>query len=481
MKKKHLIALLLLTFFVSRSQTIDDTFQQGINGFDANSITKKTIIQPDGKILILGGTTALNYNVVTGFGKLMRINSDGTFDSVFMNNIGTGFDRADYIELLPDGKILVAVGAECIPYLNGASTQHLVRLNSDGTRDYTFNLNFTGLNFENTYKYPTYHPNGKIYVIHKTNRLIRLNYNGTIDTSFSAKIIDHIGTFPNFPNIYFIKIDADGKLLIGGQINSYNGNSINNLIRINEDGSIDNTFNLPFNCSGNNQFVYSIAFLNNSKILVSGKIPSTSGTIQGNILRLNNDWTIDNSFNYFDVSTTKTPKRLIIQPDDKILVSGNSYSSSNGYTPYFVRLESDGSFSDLNLSNIFKKNYNNNTDTFIEDILLQDDGKIIVTGNFNYFGYQTKRKILRLNNNVLSTTEFNVNDIFIFPNPVEDILTIDFNENINKIEIYDYLGRLIIDKKIHNNKIDLSEISKGNYAIKLYSEEKVISKKFIKK
>ena len=46
------------------------------------------------------------------------------------------------------------------------------------------------------------------------------------------------------------------------------------MIRINEDGTLDNTFNLPFSCSGNNQYVYSLDFIenfkNNQSVIVIG-------------------------------------------------------------------------------------------------------------------------------------------------------------------------------------------------------------------
>ncbi|RTL14020.1 MAG: T9SS type A sorting domain-containing protein [Flavobacteriaceae bacterium] len=478
--KKTIASLVLFFSFISFSQSVDTNFQLGINGFNSTSEIRKTIIQPDGKILILGNY--LNYNGLGNFGKLMRLNSNGTFDAIFMNNLGTGFDRADHIELLPDGKILVSESSECIPYLNGAAVHHLVRLNPDGTIDNTFNLNFTGTNYQNTYKNQTFHPNGKIYVIHKTNKLIRLNSNGTTDTSFAPRTIDHIGSFPNFPNVFFIKIDPNGKLLIGGQINTYDNNTTNNLIRINEDGTLDNTFNLPFSCSGNNQYVYSLDFIENSKILVTARIPSSSGTVIGTVLRLNSDWSIDNTFNYFEASSTKFLLRTVVQPDNKILVSGYNTSTTNGNTCYFKRLNSDGSYSDFNVSGVFSLNNTNNSnvDTYISEMFYLADGKILVTGNFNYCQGQQKRKIVRLNNQTLSIDEFDKVNIRSYPNPVNDILKFECKEKILKIEVYDYEGRILSSNSISENKINLSDLKTGNYILKLYTEKGIMNTKIIK-
>src|SRR5690606_31164656 len=68
------------------------------------------------------------------------------------------------------------------------------------------------------------------------NRITRLNVNGGIDTSFNT------GT--GFPGgaIMAIALQPDGKILVGGSFTSYNGTIRNNLIRLNADGSLDTSF-----------------------------------------------------------------------------------------------------------------------------------------------------------------------------------------------------------------------------------------------
>jgi len=60
---------------------------------------------------------------------------------------------------------------------------------------------------------------------------------GTVDSSFT------IGTgFSN--NVFDLKIQDDGKIIVIGQFNSYNGTSCNGIIRLNPDGSIDSGFTI---------------------------------------------------------------------------------------------------------------------------------------------------------------------------------------------------------------------------------------------
>lgn len=83
---------------------------------------------------------------------------------------------------------------------------------------------------------------------------------------------------------------------------------------------------------------------------------------------------------------------------------------------------------------------------------------------------------------LLSNKEFVNSDFKMFPNPVSgNYLNIKTNQALN-IGVYDVLGKLIITTKVdsNNSKIDISQLKKGLYLIKLSSEEGSITKKLIK-
>lgn len=70
------------------------------------------------------------------------------------------------------------------------------------------------------------------------------------------------------------------------------------------------------------------------------------------------------------------------------------------------------------------------------------------------------------------------------PNPAKDILSIQLpTESQNaSIQFYDYLGRLSLSKTIssNNDKINVSDLSSGVYILKVLSDDKIGSQKFIK-
>ena len=69
-----------------------------------------------------------------------------------------------------------------------------------------------------------------------------------------------------------------------------------------------------------------------------------------------------------------------------------------------------------------------------------------------------------------------------FPNPVKDVFTVNANETINTIEIYNLLGQLVLQKEVNNSfiSIDTSEFTLGNYFVKISTDDKFNTVKFIK-
>ena len=86
---------------------------------------------------------------------------------------------------------------------------------------------------------------------------------------------------------------------------------------------------------------------------------------------------------------------------------------------------------------------------------------------------------LGLNCSTASLEEGNKLNISIYPNPVNETLTVTGNINKLTATIYNVLGQVITVKKI-TNTLDLSNLSKGNYIIKLNDDKNFIIKKILK-
>ena len=84
----------------------------------------------------------------------------------------------------------------------------------------------------------------------------------------------------------------------------------------------------------------------------------------------------------------------------------------------------------------------------------------------------------------LANDNFDINNynISIYPNPANNIISINSSIKINKVDVIDIYGKLIISKNIENNNysINVSNLSNGIYFIKFQTEVGIKNEKFIK-
>ena len=166
--------------------------------------------------------------------------------------------------------------------------------------------------------------------------------NGTLDNSFDGDGIALIDV-NGFSGVSQIKLQPDGKILLAGPYTSSSGGSRDvAAVRLNSNGSLDNSFSddgkliVPFNYNHTVASPRSIALQTNGKILLSGATDSPNGTNSDfGVARVNADGTIDNSFGNsglyrFDLENNSEDfaNALILQNDGKLLV-GNTVSTDN--------------------------------------------------------------------------------------------------------------------------------------------------------
>ncbi len=76
--------------------------------------------------------------------------------------------------------------------------------------------------------------------------------------------------------------------------------------------------------------------------------------------------------------------------------------------------------------------------------------------------------------------EISDNTIFVYPNPANNSLfSTGFNKS-TKISIYDSSGRVLINKQVFNNQIDISNFQKGIYTIKIENADGMVTRNFVK-
>ncbi|MBE7515204.1 MAG: VCBS repeat-containing protein [Chloracidobacterium sp.] len=216
-----------------------------------------------------------------------------------------------------------------------------------------------------------------------------------LDTTFNAQVSDAFGYG------YVSISQPDGKILVGGRFDFVNGTKHNGIIRLNADGSVDNTFD-PGGLGANGDVLAIV--MQGEKILIGGNFSSYNGSAAGMVARLNADGTLDTTFNIGGVGVAGYARitSLDIGSDGKIFVTGQGISTYNGVTIRGVfRLNADGS-----LDTSFSSGFTTATD--MEDAEIQPDGKIVIVGYFESYGGQTANGMARLNTDGTLDTSFNM-------------------------------------------------------------------------
>ncbi len=452
--------------------SLDGTFNP-IMG--ANDYIKSIAYQPDDKVLIAGNFTTYNGMARN---RIARLNSDGSLDNTF--NPGTGADSAIYsVAHQPDGKVLI--GGNFYSY-NGTARNRIARLNSDGTLDGTFNIG-TGVDVILHYiSSITYQSDGKVliggnlisYNGTARNRIARLNSNGTLDNTFNPGTVEN-----DIIHIYSIIYQPDGKVLIGGTFSRYNGSTSNNIARLNSNGSLDGTFN-PFPGTGANGTIASIAYQPDGKVLIVGSFSSYNGTRRNGLARLNSDGSLDDTFNP-GTGANGSIASIAYQPDGKVLIGG-FFTSYNGTARIRIaRLNSDGS-----LDGTFNPGTGANIGIYC--IANQPDGKVLIGGNFTGYNDIGRNRIARIDaTSVITGAEelvnFTKNEITVTPNPVKKEFVVQLPGTGQKdVSIWSLTGLVLESTQTTKATLVLNarDYSAGIYVIRVHTANGYYHSKFIK-
>jgi uncharacterized delta-60 repeat protein len=316
--------------------------------------------------------------------------SDATFNVYDDGLQGDGFDNTvRTVSLQADSKLIV--GGDYLNF-NGAVTPYLCRLFQDGSKDSSFNL---GTSFNGKVYCSLIQSDGKIILGGSfttfngisANRLIRLNSDGSIDTTFNTLIAASSGI------VYGLALQTNGSVVIVGSFTKYNGITANRVARILPNGNLDAGFITGLAANG---VVEEVQLQPDGKIVLAGSFDSFNGIGTSKIIRLNADGSADASF-VIGSGFSASVSALALQPDGKI-IAGGDFVTYNGITVNkIVRLNIDGS---VDASFVSGLGFNTGV---VEVIKLNSVGAIMVGGSFTgtYNGVDVNRLTCLSSNGVL--------------------------------------------------------------------------------
>jgi len=383
-KKLSLVFLLISVFLLIPKENFSQTWQLDIAFADSGvasggflSYIGKTplALQSDGKILVTGGASPA---------EVVCFNEDGILDNTF----GTGgvvdslpiSGYANAIVTQGDGKIIVAGYSFVDRSIDKGFV--LVRLNTDGTVDSTF---------------------------------------GTNGVSFNS-----IGVYDAVA--YSAAVQKDGKIVVAGYSKTTYAGSIEfTLVRYNSNGTLDNTFGtdgiVTTNMSNSDDLAESVIIQSDGKIVIAGysgylnPSPFGGGGDSPELARYISDGRLDSTFGTDGIDTIENfigkIHSLALQSDGKIVAAGYSGSSTNGDFATF-RFNLDGSLDNkFGTNGIVTTSFSNSS--YAHSIAVQNDGKIVVTGYADVGILDADFATIRFNSDGTLDNTFGTNGIITTP------------------------------------------------------------------
>lgn len=217
---------------------------------------------------------------------------------------------------------------------------------------------------------------------------MRINVDGTRDqtftvgSGFTGPDTDVLGVSGK---CFSVALQADGKILVGGEFNAYNGEPAVRFVRLNTNGSRDETF---LTGTGFNNSVRAIAVQPDGKILCGGLFLSYNGSACTRIIRLNTDGTRDTGF-FVSSGPNAQVSRLALLPDGRIMCGGTFTSYTGTPVGRIARLQINGVPDDT-----FQPGtgFNGAVNAFN----IMDDGSVVAAGGFTEFNGVPAQRVARL-------------------------------------------------------------------------------------
>lgn len=333
------------------------------------------------------------------------INGDGQLDPTFGNggivttDFGTNNDWGQAVAVQSDGKVILAGGL-----FNGVNGDiGLARFRPEGTPDPTFGgssgMVITDLNGRHdSVNAMVIQPDGRIIIAgasysqaanEQDFMVLRYNPDGTLDTTFSDDGWTLTDMGANFDNAFDVILQPDGKIIVVG-VAEHNGQADFAVARYQPDGALDTTFDsdgkVTTDLGSSSDWAFGAGLQSDGKIVVSGMYYNGNDFDFASV-RYETSGTLDTSYDNDGIITTDINQvhnrgfDMLVQDDGKIVVAGYSH----------ITADSDGIFTlaRYNTDGVLDQDFGTNgivltpigSADVANAVAQQTDGKLILVGD----------------------------------------------------------------------------------------------------
>ena len=205
-------------------------------------------------------------------------------------------------------------------------------------------------------------------------RLARLLSDGHIDPNFAQTNVGDA--------VEAIVVQQDGKVVVGGRFVTVGGQTRMHVARFNSNGSVDSSYS-P-NIGGD---VYALVLQPDGRIVVGGSFAQVNGLVTPGIARLNTDGSVDATF---QGAIDGSVSALALQPDGSLVVGGAFAQVNGNARRNLARVRSDGTLD---------WRFSPEPDGAVSSVVLQPDGSIVAGGSFSVMGGKAFPNLARVRGN----------------------------------------------------------------------------------
>lgn len=301
---------------------VDETFNPLLGEF---SQIYSVALDNESHVLIGGNFTSIGNSSVSG---IARLSANGSLDPEFETTGGP--DGAVYNVAAMDDSIVIAGSFQNV---GDVPAPGVALLQPNGSRDPEFGT----VNANGRIHCTAVDPAGRILIAgsfgavngRDARYVVRLRPDGVLDSAFSSCLVRSRAIEAG---VDVMAIQPDGKVIVGGNFNTLEGAS--HLARLNEDGSLDATFN---GNSGPMLYPKGIVVLGDGSLIVGGvATPNNEGFVR----RLLPNGGIDPAFNAPVLNSAI--ECLAVQDDGSVLIGGGNMSVNGDLRFGLIRLKRDG-------------------------------------------------------------------------------------------------------------------------------------------
>ncbi len=384
-----------------------------------------------------GGDAAVTYAVsgtvsgLTGIGLILQnnggddlsITSNATF--TFASRVAAGGAYAVTVKTHPFGQsCFVSNGTGTV----AADVENVsVVCHASGSPDAGFGTSSlvtttVGTNYFSSAQAVAVQTDGKLVAAGAGNSgmtVIRYNTDGTLDAAFgtSGIVSTLVGTFSGIARS--VAIQPDQKIVAAGSVSTGSSGEVV-VVRFNSDGTLDDSFGghgvVSTPVGTVRAEANALAVQSDNKILVAGYSQNASD-YDAVLARYLPNGALDSTFGsggivVLNVGSYDEFEALVLQPDNRIIVAGNT-----DYTKFLLaRYLADGTpDTTFGTNGIVFTDIAGSTQDFASDMIRQPDGKIVLAGTIESTPSVFTFTLVRYNENGSIDTAFGTNGIVTIP------------------------------------------------------------------